>query len=76
MLLGMVDGSGAGSDLEHPNLGISTSSTSSNSLQRPKKTGLGGAQPPPLFALIFVVLSCFLLFYFDFFNVFFISSNF
>ena len=37
MLFGIVDGSGAGSDLEHPNLGISTSSTSSNSLQRPKK---------------------------------------
>ena len=72
MLLGIVDGSGAGSDLEHPNLDITTSSTSSNSLQTPKKkTGLGGAQPPPLFALIFFVLSCFHLFYFDFFNVFF-----
>ena len=64
MLLSIVDGSGVGSDLEHPNLGISTSSTSYNSLQRPKKNGLGGAQPPPLFSLIFVVLSCFILFYF------------
>ena len=68
MLLGIVDDSGAGSDLEHSNLGISRSSTSSNSLQRPKKTGLGGPQPPPLFALIFVVLSYFSLFYFDFIN--------
>ena len=37
ILYGIVDGSGVGLDLEHPNLGISTSSTSSNTLQRPKK---------------------------------------
>ena len=44
MLHGILDGSGAGSDMGHLDLSISTSSTSSNNLQRPKKTGLGGAQ--------------------------------
>ena len=44
MLHGIVDGSGAGSDMGHLDLSISTSSTSSNNLQRPKKIGLGGAQ--------------------------------
>ena len=68
MLHGTTDGSGVGSDMEHLDLSNPTSSTSSNSLQRPKKTGLGGAQPPPLFVLIFVVLPYFSLFYFDFTN--------
>ena len=68
MLHGIMDGSGAGSDMGHLDISISTSSTSSNNLQRPKKPGLGGAQPPPLFVLIFVVLFYFILFYFDFFN--------
>ena len=59
---GTADGSGAGSGLEHLDLSIPTSSTSSNSLQRPKKTVLGGAQSPLLFVLIFHVLFYFILF--------------
>ena len=42
-------------------------STTSKSL----KNWFGGSTASPTFALIFVVLSCFLLFYFNFFNVFF-----
>ena len=37
MLHGIVDGLGAGSDLEHPNLGIPASSASSSSPQRLKE---------------------------------------
>ena len=64
----IVDGSGAGSGLEHLDLSIPTRSTNFNSLQRPKKTGLGGAQSPPLFVLIFPVLFYFIVLYLDFYN--------
>ena len=71
MLHGIVDGSGAGSDMEHLDLSISTSSTSSNSLQRPKKLVWGEHSLLPLFVFIFVVLSYFILFYFDLVNFYF-----
>ena len=68
MFHGIVDGSGAGSGLEHPNLGIPARSASSSNPQRLKKLVSGGAQSPPLFVLIFLVLFHFILFYLDFYN--------
>ena len=61
-------GSGAGSELEHPNLGNSKL----HQFEQPPKAGgigLGGAQSPPLFVLIF--LFYFILFYFNWIYIFF-----
>ena len=68
ILYGIVDGSGAGSDLEHPNLSIFRAPPVPTTSKGLKKTCLAGAQSPPLFVLIFVVLSYFILFYFDLVN--------
>ena len=68
MLHGIVDGLGAGLDMEHLDLSISISSTSSNSLQRPKKFVWGEYSLSHFFVLISVVLSYFILFYFDLVN--------
>ena len=64
MLHDTLDGSGAGSDMEHLDLGISTSSTSSNSLQRLEELVLGGLSLPQFF----FHFSYFILFYFDVIN--------
>ena len=64
---GIVVGSGVGSDLEHPNPGISEL----RYFRQPPKaygSGMGGAQSPPHFVLIFSVLYYIIVFYFDFVN--------
>ena len=61
MLHGIVDGSGEGSDLEHLNRSIFELHQFQQPPKALKKTGLGGAQSPPLFVLIFLVLFYFIL---------------
>ena len=75
MLHGTADGSSAGSNLEHLNLSISTSSTSFSSRQRLEKLVLGEGSVSPTFVLIFLfILFYLILFYFDLFNFIFIFS--
>ena len=69
----IADGSGVGSEMEHLDLSNSTSSTSSSSLQRLEELvlgwgGGGGGLVSPTFFFHFI------LFYFDFFNLFLIFS--
>ena len=75
ILHGTTDGSGAGSDMEHLDLSNSTSSTSSNNLQRVEKLVLGGGGGGGGGSLVsptfFFHLFYFILFYFDFFNFYF-----
>ena len=68
ILHGIADGFGAGSDLEHLNLNNSTSSTSSNNLQRLEKLVWGDSVSPTFCFDFFFVLFYFILFYFDLVN--------
>ena len=61
---GIVDGLGAGSDMEHLDLGISASSNSSSSLQRLKELVWGEHNLPHFLFSSFLILSYFISFLF------------
>ena len=78
-----MNGSGAGSDLEHLNLSISISSTCFSGLQRLEKLVLGGGSISPTFCFNFPALLYFILVYLIFlfrfsliFKLIFVSSLF